>query len=93
MKTDKYTQEEYNAAKEVVEEKMKFYSHLAVYLIVNTGLHILNYIMGAPYWAIWPALGWGMGVFFHGINTFGFFNNSEWKRKQIQKELEKNKKD
>lgn len=89
MKNQEYTQEEYQAAKKAVDQKVKFYIHLTVYIVVNGGLHLVNYIEGAPYWAIWPLLGWGIGIFFQAVKTFSFFSNEAWKQKQIQKELEK----
>jgi len=92
MESQDYTSREYREAKKRVNERIGFYVHLIVYLIVNSFFHILNFIQGEPYWAIFPAAGWGIGLFFHGVGVFGFFNNSTWKQKQIKKEIEKQRK-
>lgn len=93
METNKnYTPQEYDAAVRSVNKKMGFYVHLSVYLIVNGFFHILNLVQGEDYWAFWPAMGWGIGLFFHGVNTFGISSNSEWKNRQIEKEIERQRK-
>ena len=69
-----------------------FYSHLIKYIVVIICLFILN-IVKSPnyYWVIWPALGWGVGVFFHGLNVFEVFNffGANWEKRQIEKRLNK----
>lgn len=86
----KYTEEEYRAAKERVEQIQGFYWNLASYIIVNAFLTFLDLKNGGGYnWAYWPLIGWGIGLAFHAINVFGIFNSSEWKDRMIQKELEK----
>ena len=77
-------------AKERVEARMGFYIHLTVYLIVNTFLAILNLSLTNNYfWAIWPILGWGIGLIVHGLNTFVFTYESSWKKRLIEKEIQR----
>ena len=67
-----------------------FYGHLAQYVIVISGLVILNLFTSPKYfWAIWPAMGWGLGVLFHGIRVFGKspFMNADWEKRQVEKYL------
>lgn len=93
METNKnYSTEEYLAAKKAVEEKLGFYVHLTSYVLVNGYFTFLSVRHGGYFWAIWPMIGWGIGLAFHGISVFGFFNNNSWKDKQIQKEIEKRRK-
>ena len=47
-----------------------FYSHLAVYLAVNTMLHVINLMTSGRYWAIWPLLGWGVAIALQAAATF-----------------------
>jgi hypothetical protein len=49
--------------------RKSFVTHLVTYLAVNTGLLLLN-LLTAPevVWAIWPLLGWGVGVLSHGLH-------------------------
>jgi hypothetical protein len=59
-----------------VHQRRGFFSHLASYVIVNSFLIILDLMRdGQLNWAMYPLLGWGIGIAFH---AFGSFNrNSE----------------
>jgi hypothetical protein len=49
--------------------RKSFVAHLVTYLAVNTGLLLLNLLTApAVVWAIWPLLGWGVGVLSHGLH-------------------------
>lgn len=83
-------QEAYQSAKKRVQAKLGFYIHLAVYLIVNTALIIVNFITSPQYlWFKWPLMGWSIGVFFHGMGVFVFSGRSAITEKMIKKELER----
>jgi len=83
----------YIRAKERVEELKKFYGNLTSYAIVITGLAILNYyIDGWRYmWFLWAAFGWGIGLFFHAINTFRWnpFFGKDWENRKIKELMSK----
>ena len=80
----------YANAKKRVEARMGFYIHLAVYLVVNTFLVVLNLAFTKDYfWSIWPMLGWGSGLIVHGLNTFVFTAESSLKKRLIEKEMQK----
>ena len=65
--------EAYERAKKRIEAKIGFYIHLAVYVGVNLLLLIINLVRSHQYlWFKWPLLGWGIGVFFHGLSVFAF---------------------
>lgn len=67
-----------------------FYSHLVIYGVVIIALFGLNLIRSpGHYWAIWPAIGWGAGIIFHGLNIFEVFNlfGADWEKRQIEKRL------
>lgn len=67
-----------------------FYSHLITYAIVISLLFILNLATTSSYiWAVWPALGWGIGIISHGLSTFEVFNffGADWEKRQIEKRL------
>jgi hypothetical protein len=73
--------------------KIGFYIHLAVYSAVNAILIVINLSTSSEYmWFIWPLIGWGIGVIFHGLGVFLFSGSSQFKEKMVQKELEKQKK-
>jgi hypothetical protein len=42
-----------------------FRPHLLVYLLVNACLTGVNVTMGAPWWAVWPLVLWGMLLMLH----------------------------
>ncbi|MGV3569853.1 MAG: 2TM domain-containing protein [Ramlibacter sp.] len=49
--------------------KIGWYTHAGVYIAVNTLLAILS-AMSDRSWAIFPALGWGIGLTVHGVVVF-----------------------
>jgi hypothetical protein len=81
-------QEAYQKAKERVEAKIGFYTHLAVYVGVNILLIIINLLTSPRYlWFPWPLIGWGIGVFFHALRVFAFTQGSTIKDRMIEKEM------
>ncbi len=67
-----------------------FYVHLMQYAVVIPVLAAINYFTGASYpWAIWPALGWGAGLLFHGLRVHEKipFLGAEWEKRQVEKQL------
>ncbi len=85
-------QEVYQKAKKKVEAKLGFYVHLAVYIVVNALLVLVN-INTTPehLWFQWTLIGWGIGLFFHGMGVFFFSGGSRIKERMIEKELKRNK--
>lgn len=90
-------EEEYHATKAQDQElaefkavaRKDFYEHLGAYVIVNAGLVIMNLATkGHIGWAVWPILGWGIGIGFHALGTFfagteSFQSDFEkWRRKR-----------
>ncbi|MEA5600862.1 2TM domain-containing protein [Nostoc sp. UHCC 0252] len=48
-----------------------FWGHFVSFLAVNLFLILLNLITSPSYfWAIFPILGWGLGLFFHWWSVF-----------------------
>lgn len=80
----------YEKAKKRVEEKLGFYTHLAIYLLVNAILVVVN-LTQSPHdrWFYWPLLGWGIGLFFHGMGVFVWGEGSSMKDRMIRKELDR----
>ncbi|MDX2167074.1 MAG: ATP-binding protein [Deltaproteobacteria bacterium] len=48
-----------------------FYTHLMSYLGIIALLALINLLTTSYPWFIWPALGWGVGVFSHYMAVFG----------------------
>ena len=64
----------YERARAKVEKLFGFYTHLAVYVIVNV------YLQSSP-----VAVLWGIGLFFHAFGVFG----SRYKERMIEKMVKK----
>lgn len=74
-------------AQQRAEEKVSFFIHLSVYIMVNLLLIVIWYIngMGFP-WFVFPLVGWGIGVTAHGV---GAFAGGSFVDKMAEKEYEK----
>jgi hypothetical protein len=92
-----------NAKKRVKKEK-DFYTHLTVYIVINSMLIIIN--LGVfqsgftdiriPKWPMFTTpFFWGIGLFFHWLsvfkNKFAFLKN--WEEKKIKEYMEKEDED
>ncbi|MFP9115216.1 2TM domain-containing protein [Flavobacterium sp. RHBU_3] len=87
-------QERYNKALKHVENIRGFYSHLFSYLVIITGLTILNLTTSPQYlWFLWPALGWGFGLAAHAMSIFHIipFMGRDWEERKIRSLMEKEK--
>jgi hypothetical protein len=73
-----------------VEQKLGFYIHLAAYILVN-GLLVAIDLMTSPgtYWFMWPLIGWGIGVLFHGLSIFVFGDGLAIRKRMIDAEMKK----
>lgn len=92
MENQYQNEERYFQAKKRVEEIKGFYGNLTAYIIVNIGLMILNLATSPEYlWFFWPLLGWGIGVFFHGMKVFNYmpFLGKDWEQQKIKELMEK----
>lgn len=73
-----------------VKKLRGFYRHAMIYAVVIAGLFIINALQPVNFWwALFPALGWGVGLLIHGLSTFGGMSllGPEWEKKQIEKRL------
>ena len=77
----------YQLAQEKVERLREFYNHLIVFIIVMSGLFLLNYFTSSYFWVIFPLLGWGLGILGHASATFewNLLFGKDWEERQIKK--------
>lgn len=97
--TDNYIKEQqYLKAKKRVKDIKGFYSHFAVYIVVNlfiSGIILYGLTNEGDYkfseaivhfgvYSTW--LFWGIGLFFHWLGVFGFKNffGKEWEERKIK---------
>ncbi|MBA2676528.1 2TM domain-containing protein [Ramlibacter sp.] len=60
------------AALRQARRRKGFYLHLLPYLLVVSGLAVVNLLLTPRYpWVLWVAFGWGIGLAMHGLATFG----------------------
>lgn len=82
--------EAYQSAKNRVEARMGFYTHLSVYAAVILFLAILNFMTSpATIWFHWPMFGWGIAVVIHAAVVFVFPGRFAVTEKMIEKEMSK----
>lgn len=82
----------YEEAKQRVSQIRDFYQHLAVYLVINAGLVLIN-LLTSPQslWFVWPLLGWGIGVALHALTTFGGLWGKAWEERKINELMGKDR--
>jgi len=62
----------YKAARKRVKEIKEFYTHVAIFIIVNGFLFLLNMLTSPDsLWFYWPLLGWGIGLGAHAYTVYG----------------------
>ena len=80
----------YVRAKDRVGKIKGFYGNLISYCTVIPILIIINLNTSSGFqWFWFPMFGWGMGITFHAIETFGYGKN--WEERKIQQFLNKDK--
>ncbi|MEZ8824625.1 2TM domain-containing protein [Vibrio amylolyticus] len=75
-----------------VKKVKGFYAHLTKYLSVICLLFVINFVTGTEeFWAIYPALGWGIFMVSHAIKAFEIFDflGDDWEKKEVEKRLAK----
>jgi transcriptional regulator with XRE-family HTH domain len=67
-----------------------FYTHLITYVAVVGSLFAFNLIRSPnKMWAVWPAIGWGIGVAIHALNVYEVFSlfGTGWEKRQVERRL------
>ena len=62
-----------------------FYIAASLYAVIIPSLWVANFIIGGRIWAIWPTLGWGVGLAIQGMSVFAgrSFFGTEWEQKKV----------
>ena len=95
MSSEMSEKEIYEEARKRVEEKKGFFIHFTVYIVINIMLVLIwAFASGSVFpWFIFPLGGWGIGIIFHFLGVFVFSRRTGWERREIEKEVEKIKRD
>ena len=75
-------------ARKRASAKMGGYIHASVYIIVNLLLAALS-AMSDRHWAVFPALGWGVGLAVHGAAVFLAIGGGGLHERLVQQERER----
>jgi len=76
-------------AKRRVDQKMGFYVHALVFVLVNLGLYAINTATGGARWSHWPLWGWGLGLAIHGVVTFLSLRGEGFRERMLADEIER----
>jgi hypothetical protein len=76
------------SAERRVRAKLSFVGHAATYILVMTMLAVINLTTTPSHlWFIWPLLGWGVGLVWHGIGTFMLSKGARTFDRLVEREL------
>ena len=76
-------------ARRRVDRKLGFFTHAAVFVLVNLGLWLASELSGHGHWRIWPMWGWGLGLTIHGIVTFLSLRGEGLRERMLADELQR----
>ena len=68
--------------------KLGWYIHALVYVCVNVMLALLSLASG-KHWALFPALGWGLGLAIHGVVVFFVTGGAGLHERLIERERQR----
>jgi len=68
--------------------KLGWYTHAGVYLLVNLLLVTLSASSGR-HWAVFPAVGWGIGLAIHGAVVFVLAGGTTLHERMVQAERDR----
>ena len=84
--------EQYQRARERVRQLKGFYSHLAVYVVVNAGMFLLN-LLTTPgqWWFWWVLVGWGIGLAANAVHVYGVSGwlGPDWEERKTRELMDK----
>ncbi len=81
----------YNEARRRVKKVKGFYSHFTSWLLFSVFFIFLNLTTGGhEFWAIFPIMGWGIGVAFHAVGVFGVPGlGKDWEERLLEREIDR----
>lgn len=90
MNTPLSSQEIDKLARRRAGAKLGWYTHAAVYVLVNLVLLGLSANgLGARPWSVFPLLGWGLGLTLHGLSVFLIGAGGGLREHLVQQERER----
>ena len=75
-------------ARKRASAKLGWYTHALVYICVNVMLALMS-VMSGKHWAVFPALGWGLGLAIHGVVVFFVTGGAGLHERLIERERQR----
>jgi hypothetical protein len=75
-------------ARKHASAKLGWYIHASIYVAVNLMLVLMS-VMGGRHWAVFPLLGWGLGLAIHGIVVLLHTGRFGLHERMVQRERER----
>ena len=75
-------------ARKRASAKLGWYTHALVYICVNVMLALMS-VMSGKHWAVFPALGWGLGLAIHGLVVFFVTGGAGLHERLIERERQR----
>ena len=98
-----YKEDKYEKAQKKVKEIKGFYTHLTVYILINTCIILIQlgvfsgkFVTGMPLWGYFTTpFFWGIGLAFHALYVFKdkFSLLKNWEERKIKEFMEKEEKE
>ncbi len=82
----------FEQARKRVRDLRGFYVHIAVYIVVISGIALINWVTDPSYWwVIWPMIGWGIGLGAHAVSVLfeGSLLGPEWEERKTRELMER----
>lgn len=75
-------------ARRRAKAKMGWFAHATAFTVVNLALITLSLLTGGT-WAIYPLLGWGLGLAMHGVSVWALPQGGQLMERMVEKERAK----
>jgi hypothetical protein len=81
----------YERAEKIVAEKIGFLRHLAIYVVINIVLLVINLLTTCFLWFLIPLGTWGVLLLAHFVSVYMFKGDrfERWRSREVEKEIEK----
>jgi hypothetical protein len=81
----------YERAEKIVSEKIGFLRHLAIFVVVNLVLLVINLLTSDFLWFLIPLGAWGILLLSHFVSVYMFKGErfERWRSRQVEKEIAK----
>lgn len=83
---------QYAEIQKKVAKQKDFYRSLIAFCIVIPILAVIDFLTSNFPWVIFPTLGWGLSLLFHGFSAFNYnpFFGKKWEERKIKEYMNKN---